>query len=414
MVDLKIRVIGDATSGVAAVHQLSAEEAKLLLAEKQANAQRIAEARKVAHERVDTARKGHILTQDSVNALRKTEREWAAESKKANQEAAAARREAARIDRQELRAQLAAAKQLEAAKLAAAKQEKQRAQDAERMAIDALRSDIEDRARNNRKLAGGPKKSDPDFFEGTEGYGAAFIKRAVGPAAIIGALTGVMSQFAQLIAELKEIRQSMAAQTVKTGERSLSLSDKLRKGGMKDEGIQQVLQKVQFRAGAMSTDDLADIAERGVTEGHGGNVSALMRYIEQQAGQRERGTTPEEQAALRDRRVKRQAEIRKGLSGRDLATRKSNEDVAVLERQLFMDENDGGSLLHRMAANVDVFNAEYLGWNDDDMKAAGGREQYFNQQYNMRASRNGGGQVITVRIDPESLAQMTPKPVGDH
>lgn len=409
MADLRIKATADTTAAKAALRELSQEDANRLVREKEANLRRRMDAAETAKAQVAAAKQAGQATREELEGLKRAQRIAVADQRAAIREVRAARSEAARADRAELRRQLAEQREMERKEAisARARAGTQRQQDE----FEELRSSMRYRGRVVRSGGRGPRRGraddqgEPDFLDGLDGYGSAALKRVAGPAAIIGGLMSLINAQREIVQELKDIRASMAEQTISTGESSLGLSSKLRKFGMNDRDIQSVLQKVQGRPGALSNDELAQLAENGLAAGYG-TPKELLGYIESEAQKRERATMPEEELALRARAMARQNEIRNTLAGRDHASAKNREDIAVLERKLFMDEANGGSMLARMGASADVWLAE-MGWHDSDkMKAAGGREQFWNMQYNRYAGRNGGTQTIMVRIDPDSIRQL--------
>ena len=177
---LKIVAKADVSQAKASIRELTAEEANLLAKEKEhalASKQMAAE---VAKARVSAARAAGTASKEELKEFQRMQRIAVADAK-------------------------AAAKELTSAK---------------RMAAGASRAELgdlvdwgQDRTRQNRKLAGGGKRK-RNFLEGMEDldeYGGAFLKRAIGPAAIIGALTAVVTSIRDAVAELKQIREGYAA-----------------------------------------------------------------------------------------------------------------------------------------------------------------------------------------------------------
>lgn len=384
MATLKIIAKADVSSAKASLRELTQEEANLLAKEKEANLQRRQDYAKTTKEQRALRKQAGDASKEELAGLTRAERIAAADAKMAIREVAQAKRDAARAGTVEL--------------------------------SETIRRG-QDYTRERRKLMppgaprtprGGAPSADED---GLDRAMLGRFGRFAGPGAAVAGGMALVALMQQVVEELRQIRATMAEQTLKTGERSLGLAAKAREAGMTDKGIGDVVRKVQFRPGSMSTDELSDIAEKGLTEGYT-DPSALLKYVETEAAKREKATTHEERLALADKGGRRQAEIRNTLSGRELAEKKTQEDIAKFNRDAFYNDNDGGSMLHRAAANVDVFTAEIMGWDDDKLKAAGGREQYFNDRYNMRAGRNGGQQTIVVRLDPESIKQIAGRPLS--
>jgi hypothetical protein len=381
MATLKITAKADVNSAKASIRELTQAEANLLAKEKEANLQRRLDYAKTTKEQLALRKQAGDASKAEIASLRQAERLAAADAKQAAREVAQARRDASRAASAEL--------------------------------ADTIRRG-QDFTRERRKLGPSAPKPGAAGGGGDDGFDAAMLGkygRFAGPGAAVAAGTALVTLMGQMLEELRQIRTTMAEQTVKTGERSLGLAAKAREAGMSDRGISDVVRKVQFRPGSLSTDELSDIAEKGLAEGYT-DPGALSKYIETEAAKREKATTPEERLALASKGGKRQAEIRSTMTGRELAAQKAQEDIAKFNRDAFYNEEDGGRMHHRIAATFDTWMAERgFSGDADELKAAGGREQFYNQRYNEYAGRYGGAQ-ITVRLDPQSVKDIAGRPLS--
>jgi hypothetical protein len=386
MATLKIKATADVSNAKAGIKEITTAEAQLAAQQAAANAKSRMDSARTAQERVRQAKAAGNVSKIEMGELRRLERIAVADAKAAAREVAQAKREASRLATAEAKAAMAA----------------------EKLDRDNLIRGMQERAVEGRKLiGGGPKKAPGQAgLEVDRQYLGEKLGKFAGPAGIAMGGMALLAVMQQMLEELRAIRTTMAEQAIKTGERSLGLAGKMRDKGFSEAGIADVVKKVQYRGGALSSDELSDIAEKGITDGYT-DAGALNKFIETEAQSREQGSSPAEQAALRDRQVKRQVEIRNTIAGQDHARTKNAEDVAKFNREAYLDENDGGRLMTRVATSFDVWMGEMGFSNDaDELKKAGGKEQFYNQRYNEYQKRYGGGSTITVRLDPESIKNM--------
>lgn len=394
MATLKIKATADVSNAKAGIREITAEEAALLTKQTQANLQRRQDAARTAREQVKLAKESGAVSKQELNELRKLERIAAADARQAAREVAAAKKAAAGITRSEGRARAAA----------------------ERRDLDDFIIRQGEMAREARKLQRGPDVNDRTKVTRKRAVGDSFtpyedaaFRRVAGPTAAIGSIASLIGLLREAVNELKEIRAGFAAQTVKSGERGLGLSEKLRDAGMKPEDITNVIGKVSGMPGSLSTDELSRIAEEGVSAGIT-NPKSLLGYIDNEAKKRDVSYDKDSEIALQTRRSNRQEEIKKTLQGREHAQREIAEMRAKFERDVFYDQTSGGSYYNRIAATADTWLAQ-IGLHDADaMKEAGGPEQFFNKQYNRYANFHsplwGEGRTITVRLDQSSISNL--------
>lgn len=406
---LIVRAEADFSHLSAAQREQAVLAAKRTADEKAAAAIATAEARAAAKAKIDAARAAGNVQRSELSALIKAEREAGRAAKQAAAEAKAARAEltsrqgrAARISRAESRA----------------------APDSDQAFLDEMQAradQVRYETANRRKVAGpaaGPKKS---FwrYDNSDGpgvdrsmLGEKFGKYA-GPAALVTIAYQIVAKLTEFGEEIRALRRDMAAQTVKTGERSLGLSDKLRRAGVKGSDVSGVISKVQGRAGALSGDELTDLAEEALGKGMR-TAKDINGYIEQSAARREQAGTPEEQAALLMRRINREREIRKGLAGREHVQSQAREELAKLERELTFGDQ-GGSAWGSMWAHANVALSKVTDAISmtSNLKQAGGEEQLFNYIYNKRVTEDGrSAQQITLRIDPAQFRELARRSPG--